>query len=124
MFVGSPRLAGSKAVRFTVRFEILGEANQMIGPTMNHNEIRRWADSQNAKPAELHQNVFDSEPARLHFVFGDTSLPGDQLKMISWEQFFAVFDLLGLALVYDETPQFEFLEMGETPRQQPPSRPI
>lgn len=102
----------------------MGEANQIVGPTSSHSEIRRWAESQNARPAELHQNVFDSEPARLHFVFGETSLPTDQLKMISWEQFFAVFDLLGLALVYDETPQFEFLETGEMPREQSPSRPV
>lgn len=62
---------------------------------------------------EIQQHVFDSEPARLHFVFGKTAVSPKELKSISWEQFFAVFDLLGLALVYDESPRFEFLQVEE-----------
>ena len=85
----------------------------MIGPTTDHAEIRRWADAQRAVPMEIQQNVFDSEPARLHFVFGRPGVDRKDLKAISWEHFFAVFDLLGLALVYDETPQFEFLQVDE-----------
>ena len=60
---------------------------------------------------EIQQHVFDSEPARLHFVFGKAAVDEKDLKAISWEHFFAVFDLLGLALVYDETPRFEFLQV-------------
>ncbi len=66
---------------------------------------------QRAAPMEIQQHVFDSEPSRLHFVFGLTPVDSRELKAISWEQFFAVFDLLGLALVYDDTPQFEFLQV-------------
>ena len=82
----------------------------MTGPTTDHAEIRRWADRQRAAPMEIQQHVFDSEPSRLHFVFGKTTVDPRELKAISWEQFFAVFDLLGLALVYDDT-QFEFLQV-------------
>ena len=83
----------------------------MLGPTSEHAEIRRWAESQDAKPAQLNQYVFDSEPAVLHFVFGDAAIDPNSLQLVSWEHFFATFDLLGLALVYDETPWFEFLQV-------------
>lgn len=84
----------------------------MVGPTTDHTEIRRWAQAQNATPAEMHTYVFDAEPVRLRFVFGELNeLAKKDLRPISWEQFFAMFEIQGLALVYDQGPNYEILQI-------------
>lgn len=85
----------------------------MLGPTTNHDEIRRWAAATNAAPAEVLPYFFDSEPAILRFVFGPVPVAEGQpaWRAISWESFFAQFDLMGLALVYDGArPDYELLQ--------------
>lgn len=86
----------------------------MFGPSSDHYEIRSWAAEHNARPAQLHIAVFDSEPARLHFVFGELPLETDsEIHLISWETFFALFDELRLVLVSTGSPgrtRFELLK--------------
>ena len=82
----------------------------MTGPTTNHDEILRWADSRGAVPAEIHPLKFDGEPAVLSFLFGDLGAQAGELAVISWEQFFALFDLMGLSLVYDDV-EYELLQI-------------
>lgn len=84
----------------------------MLGPTTDHEEIRRWANTVGAKPAEVSPNIFDGEPAILRFVFGSV-LAGAEFRVISWDNFFALFDAMGLALVYDESPQYQLLQVEE-----------
>ncbi len=74
----------------------------MRGPTTDHAEIRQWAQSRNAAPIEVSPYVFDSQPAILKFMFGEVPKDQPELRLITWETFFAQFDLLGLALVYEE----------------------
>lgn len=72
----------------------------ICGPTTDPNEIRRWAQSQDAAPAEIIPYVFNSEPAVLRFMFGGTP-SARELKPISWDNFFAHFQAMGLAFVYE-----------------------
>ena len=86
-------------------------------PTRDHKEIRRWAAKHNAVPAESTPITFDSEPTMLHFLMGAAKEGTPELHPISWESFFAKFDLLRLALAYDEvTPQFDLVRIEQSPR--------
>ena len=82
----------------------------MFGPTSNHDEIRRWAERHNACPAQIKPFTFDSEPAILRFMFGDTATSTEPFHLISWDAFFMQFTLMGLSMVYDESPTFELLQ--------------
>ncbi len=82
----------------------------MSGPTADHKEIQGWATRHNAHPAQKKPLTFDSEPALLHFVFGK-DLETEEIRSITWDSFFAQFDLMGLQLVFDETPDFELLQI-------------
>ena len=77
--------------------------------TSNHNEIRRWAESHNARPAEFASTSHDGEPRILAFIL-PAQPPGD-LEELSWEQFFAVFDISSLALVYRQGDSSSFYEI-------------
>ena len=79
--------------------------------TTDHNEIRAWAKRRNAHPVELASLIHDGEPAKLGFVFGDPPQAREQLNPISWAQFFAMFQLMDLALAYDGGAQYELLRM-------------
>ncbi len=83
----------------------------MAGPTSNHEEIKRWAHARGATPAEVHPCKFDSEPAILRFLFGDPSTQTENLTVITWDQFFALFDLMGLSFVYDGESAYELLQI-------------
>lgn len=82
----------------------------MRRPTSDHGEIFAWASRHDAVPAEVIPRVFDSEPAILHFLFGKAKAGLPEIKPISWESFFAQFDLLGLVMVFDDSPTFEILQ--------------
>jgi hypothetical protein len=84
----------------------------MRGPITDHEEIRRWAESRKAFPAEVFPRLFDSEPAVLRFVFGKPLVDEENgIRVITWENFFALFDLMGLSLVYDSDHQYELLQI-------------
>ena len=73
--------------------------------TTDRRTIEQWAKHHNATPAELPPARHDSEPAMLSFL-----MPGQErgeLLDISWDQFFAVFQLQDLAFVYSENTSRE-----------------
>lgn len=84
----------------------------MLGPTHDHEEIRRWAAIHGATPVEIALLKHDGEPTKIAFMFlkGPKSAP--EMKPISWANFFALFDLMGLSFVYDETrsDRYELLQ--------------
>ena len=82
----------------------------MRGPTCDHGEILAWAQRQGAVPAEVVPRKFDSEPSIMHFLFGRETAGTPEIHPITWEDFFARFDLLGLQIVFDESPYFELLQ--------------
>ena len=74
----------------------------MASPTNSHEVIRSWAATNGAVPVEVATKVFDGEPTKLGFIFARGSMRAPEFTPISWDAFFSLFDLLGLAFVYDE----------------------
>ena len=83
----------------------------MGGPTTDHQEIQSWAQAHNALPAEVLPRKFDGEPAILRFVFKHLPVQAEMFEQITWENFFALFDLMGLSLVYDGGSSYELLQI-------------
>lgn len=87
-------------------------------PTQDHADIRRWAAKHNAKPAEISPFTFDSEPAVLRFFFGDLPANQPEIREISWENFFAQFDLMGLSLAHSGDSQYELVYVEKKDRRE------
>ncbi len=88
----------------------------MCEPTTDHGEILAWAERHNAVPAEVHIRKFDGEPTVLRFLFGKARGGSSDIHPIGWEDFFVRFDLMGLALAYNDTPDFQLLQIdGKSP---------
>ena len=87
-------------------------------PTQDHKEIRHWAKTYGAIPAEIRRLKFDGEPSILYFLFGDLREGTPELRPIFWDDFFARFDLLDLSLAYDESsPQFHIVKLDKGSQQ-------
>jgi hypothetical protein len=69
--------------------------------TVDHKEIKRWAQMHGAVPAQFIPMHHDGEPAQLQFLFPNNRRNDTGLKPISWEDFFASFDVMELALMYE-----------------------
>ncbi len=69
--------------------------------TTDHDEIKRWAEERDGKPASVKGTEDGDEAGILRFDF-----PGgageDKLEHISWEDWFEKFDDSKLALLYQE----------------------
>ena len=74
----------------------------MFGPTVDRAEIRQWAVVNGALPVEVTMLAHDGAPSKIGFVFPGGGTRQPEFKPISWENFFALFDLMGLSSVYDE----------------------
>ncbi len=71
--------------------------------TKNHDEIRKWAEARDAKPAEVASTHKGKEPGILRFEFPGAPNHNDgKLQEISWDDFFAKFDENDLELVYQD----------------------
>ena len=98
----------------------------IAGPTTDHDEIRRWADSHSAIPVEVLPVIVDSEPALLRMILAGQVRDLPHVLTISWEEFFMKFDALGLTFVYDDdaTGYNEILQIEEkSPYRHPVYRP-
>ncbi len=87
----------------------------IFGPTTDHKEIRRWAALNNAVPVRISTLVFDGEPAKVGFRFLNGSRGEPEFTPITWESFFALFDVLELSFVYDEASpaSYELLQSDQ-----------
>lgn len=70
----------------------------------DHAEIRQWAALCRAVPAQVSAGERDSRLPALRFMFLDGSPNQPQLIPISWEDFLAKFDSLGLVLLCEDDP--------------------
>lgn len=70
--------------------------------TTDHDEIRRWAEERNGRPATVASTHEDEDPGLIRIDFPGYS-GEDTLEEITWDEWFAKFDEQGLALVYQET---------------------
>jgi hypothetical protein len=70
--------------------------------TINHDEIRAWAEERGGKPASVASTGDADDPGILRIDFpGYTG--GDTLQHISWDEWFEAFDANGLAMLFQET---------------------
>lgn len=69
--------------------------NRRSNVTIDHDEIREWAEAREGKPAVVRGTTI----IRLDFP-GFAGPP--KLKAISWDEWFRLFDEQNLALVYEE----------------------
>jgi hypothetical protein len=76
-------------------------------PVTNHNEIRKWVEARNGKPACVKGTGGKGDPGVLRINFPGYS--GEEtLQEISWEEWFQQFDENNLALlVQDRTSDGE-----------------
>ena len=66
--------------------------------TTNHDEIRKWAEARDGKPAKIRTS---GEGGVLRIDFGE---PEDAFDPIGWDEFFEIFDKNKLAFLHqDET---------------------
>lgn len=69
--------------------------------TTNHDEIRKWAEKRDGKPACVKGTGGGKDAGVLRINFPGYS-GEESLQDISWDEFFQKFDENGLALVYQE----------------------
>ncbi len=71
--------------------------------TRDYDEIRKWAEARGAVPSEVASTHRKDEPGILRFQFPDaTNQKDNNLREISWEEFFEKFDESNLELIYQE----------------------
>ncbi len=69
--------------------------------TTDHDEIRRWVEAHDGRPASVKGTESGDEAGVLRIDFpGGTG--EDQLEHIDWDDWFAKFDESGLAFLYQE----------------------
>ena len=84
---------------------------EQAGPTTDHDVIRRWAAVNGAIPVEIGTILHDGEPIQIGFVLTKGRKPEPEFKPISWEGFFALFDLMHLSFVHKDN-SYELLQTG------------
>jgi hypothetical protein len=70
-------------------------------PLIDHNEIRRWAEYWNARPARVQGTGGRDVPGTLRLDFPDDG-PDPDVEPISWTDWFRSFDRNNLAFLYEE----------------------
>ena len=69
--------------------------------TTDHDEIRRWVEAHDGRPAAVRDTGADGDPGVLRIDF-----PGgagaDSLETLDWDDWFRKFDESGLAFLYQE----------------------
>jgi hypothetical protein len=67
--------------------------------TLDHDEIRKWAEKRGGSPASVRGSEGDEEPGLLRLDFE----PADkELEPISWDDFFEKFESESLAFLFQE----------------------
>ena len=70
--------------------------------TTDHDEIRRWVEERNGKPATVKGTASRGQDAGLLRVDFPGYSGDDSLEEISWDEFFAKFDESNLAFLYQD----------------------
>ena len=84
-------------------------------PTRDHGEILDWAQKHGATPAQILPLKFDGRAAILYFILEGAAPEAKELHPISWDSFFAQFDLLNLSFAYDNhSSQFHIVRVEKS----------
>jgi hypothetical protein len=92
----------SKSLKYSQEITSLDEDPERQGrslATTSHEVIRRWAEERNAVPATVEGTEHDGRAGVLRFDFGGDS---ENLKHISWDEWFETFDVRKLNFLYQE----------------------
>ncbi len=82
----------------------------MSETTIDHDRIRRWAESKGGKPAAVDRTHSDKDVGLIRIMFPDApNSHHENLVEISWEEFFEEFEERKLALILDEKSLFNKL---------------
>jgi hypothetical protein len=77
--------------------------SELTKVTIDHDEIRRWAEERGGKPAHVKGTGENGDPGILRIEFPTAPNAKDEnLEPISWDEWFRKFDERQLALVYEE----------------------
>ncbi|KAB2352539.1 hypothetical protein [Actinomadura rudentiformis] len=68
--------------------------------TTDHEVIRNWAEERGAEPATVPGSEYGDRPGRLLLDF--PGYGGEDLKKISWDEWFRTFDERKLNFIYQE----------------------
>ena len=80
-------------------------------PTRDHDVVLDWAQKHDARPAQILPLKFDGQPAILYFIIGEVD-GAPELHPITWDSFFAQFDLFELSFAFDEySPRFSIVRV-------------
>ncbi len=69
--------------------------------TTDQDTIRRWAEERDGRPATV-RDTTDDTTGVLRIWFPDVGAGEEELKQISWEEFFQKFQESDLAFLYQE----------------------
>ena len=87
----------------------------MSETTINHDEIRQWADAKGGKPAAVDRTHKKGDVGIIRIMFPENpQSEHEALTEISWDEFFDEFEKRKLALVYDEDSLFSKLVGRDT----------
>ncbi len=78
--------------------------------TIDHEQIRRWAEQRGGKPAHVKRTSQGDDPGVLRIDFPGFSGEGT-LEEIPWEQWFDWFDRNGLAFLFQDDRQSRFSKL-------------
>ncbi len=78
-------------------------------PVTDHSEIRRWAETNNARPACLKGTGKGKDPGSLRL----DSTTGGELEEISWDVWFDAFEKNKLALLMSPNGRFNKQSVGK-----------
>jgi hypothetical protein len=83
--------------------------------TTNREEIRQWAEAQGGKPACIAGTGGKGDAGMLRLMFPRAPQANDEnLREMSWDDWFEAFDANDLALVYDDSSRFNKLVARST----------
>jgi hypothetical protein len=73
--------------------------------TTNHDEIRRWVEERDGRPARVKETGGGDDPGILRIDFRE---PEESLEEISWDEWLEAFDENRLAFLYDPESNSRF----------------
>lgn len=79
----------------------------MADTTIDHDTIRKWAESKGGKPAAVERTHKGDDVGIIRIMFPDAAQSEhDALTEISWDEFFKEFEERKLALLYEKDSLF------------------
>ena len=79
----------------------------MANATIDHDEIRKWAEAKGGKPAAVERTHGGGDVGIIRIMFPESEQSDHgSLVEISWDEFFKQFEDSNLALLYDEKSLF------------------